>query len=771
MYNFENITVLLNQNKFDEAMKEIDIALKDDLNSEDKSKLFYLKGKMYRDYRYESKNENKARREFLNSIQCDKPFHKSYSEYSELIEDKHVIKSILTDGLKKYPKSSDILVKIIYEKVCSLEEVEILILEANYSEVTIFSMIQVLFEKKYYETITKLIPLHKDKITDSNGKMQVVLVEAISYFMIGKTEEVKLHAKSLIDQDTHNFLSYMHYLLYASNLIKMGDIENGLIFFNQIPVNSCLEDFFDGPNYRMTIFFEDEVKNIFDQMYQIKLKENETIKIKAIHALYLFKPSESFDIIRYTENNRRDLIEYDKKYPGNADVLSAIYRMSIQLKEYFDSYLTIFSMVSLDINPTDYFCYLGSDITDFQQGEVVETTTHLLLNYKLVLDKDPRCLMENIVDPLIDKIYSSDYVDKYVLINKLSSIFENNDMFKYSSMLFQVAYSLNNTEEMIKAEKYYSYILKNNESNHSVINNLGVIFYEKGDYVRAEEFYLKAFNLDKTSELYKNNYLQLKSKNQIRKHAVENLFLEPMIRVARIFRIYEIIYEDKFILNNYSDIDVMIYKIVSQDEFENMIDLEYFEFISEVNGQRSYQKNLYVKKILAEYKKIIELNSHMENFTLNDYKNLGYNMDLISQINLIQDLEYSDIIIKDINECVNSILIKNDKSAIVLAGSITEAVLMYQLKQNGITTINVNNKNKPIANCSLQDLIDEAQRINILNARNYYSAHIVRDYRNFIHPDKMIRERAVTNNKLVSTIWNLLKEIINELLPPFQLDY
>ena len=184
MYNFENITVLLNQNKFDEAMKEIDIALKDDLNSEDKSKLFYLKGKMYRDYRYESKNENKARREFLNSIQCDKPFHKSYSEYSELIEDKHVIKSILTDGLKKYPKSSDILVKIIYEKVCSLEEVEILILEANYSEVTIFSMIQVLFEKKYYETITKLIPLHKDKITDSNGKMQVVLVEAISYFMI-----------------------------------------------------------------------------------------------------------------------------------------------------------------------------------------------------------------------------------------------------------------------------------------------------------------------------------------------------------------------------------------------------------------------------------------------------------------------------------------------------------------------------------------------------------------------------------------------------------
>ena len=141
-------------------------------------------------------------------------------------------------------------------------------------------------------------------------------------------------------------------------------------------------------------------------------------------------------------------------------------------------------------------------------------------------------------------------------------------------------------------------------------------------------------------------------------------------------------------------------------------------------------------------------------------------MDLISQINLIQDLEYSDIIIININECVNSILIKNDKSAIVLAGSITEAVLMYQLKQNGITTINVNNKNKPIANCSLQDLIDEAQRINILNARNYYSAHIVRDYRNFIHPDKMIRERAVTNNKLVSTIWNLLKEIINELLPP-----
>jgi tetratricopeptide (TPR) repeat protein len=761
------ITDKIDNLSFDEAIDLIKTELESGMHNDNmSSKLHYLLGISYSDYRNNNKNLIKARNAFLNSINYSKPFHLSYIEYTDLIDDEQVIINVLSEGLKKNPLSVEIITRLLSKDFTFIDSFRSKISNLKFSERNLYPIIEIMYNSKEFKMVNQISSENIEIVNDNEGRMQLTFIKVVSLYYLGDLEQAINYCEFLIEKDIHNSLGYLHYLMHAFLLIKTENIDKGFMVFNKIPVNNNLVDFFDGPSYKMTIFFDDIISEIFTELKKHKSNKlyNE-INANAIYSLYLYYPSQGFDLIRYKESNRKSLDKYNKKYPGNKFALSALYQMSISMKKHFDAYMAFFEMIAQEIDTNNENCLFSYDIEEFSKSVLPLIVEHLVINYTRILNVDNKKSFEYLIDPLISSVYNSGLDDKYVLIEKINKIIKHDNNYKITSRLFEIAYSLNQLGHTKQSEKYYSYIYETNQTNHYVINNLGVIYSNAGDYVKAEEYYLKAFQLDKTSELYKNNYMSTKAKNHIRKHAIDNALIEPMNRLSLILNLYDLFYDDTFILTGYSDLDTMLYKLIDKSLFEDLIRLEYFELIKVSANQYHYQKNLYVKELLNSNRIIVEKNSHMSSLTLQDYHSQGFNVELIKQLSLIADKDYSRIIIKDVNECVNSILVKNEKSAIVLAGSITEAILINHLKETGVTTINTTRGSKTLSDCTLQELIEESQKTGVLKNRSYYSAHMVRDYRNFIHPDKMLRENADTDEKLVLTVWNLLKNVINEVLP------
>lgn len=151
----------------------------------------------------------------------------------------------------------------------------------------------------------------------------------------------------------------------------------------------------------------------------------------------------------------------------------------------------------------------------------------------------------------------------------------------------------------------------------------------------------------------------------------------------------------------------------------------------------------------------------------------------MNKFNFISDNSYKKILIRDYNEI--ELAIKNNaiKSAAVISGSIVEALLTDFLKDNGLTTVKVtDNENKPIfkkdgqtqaskkiSEAGLNNLINECYNTKYISLKTYHLMHYLRDYRNYIHPDKEIRAEISfpdTSAEIFLTIVDLVLYEISE---------
>lgn len=133
---------------------------------------------------------------------------------------------------------------------------------------------------------------------------------------------------------------------------------------------------------------------------------------------------------------------------------------------------------------------------------------------------------------------------------------------------------------------------------------------------------------------------------------------------------------------------------------------------------------------------------------------IGYDKNLKDKLNKISDNELKQILLRDLKECAYSVLLEQNKSAIVISGSIIEAILIYKIKIEGTEEydlIGLRNRKKTcvksIDSMILDELLYVANKLEILSDTNYYLSHFSREYRNVIHPIypmKALRE-AIAN--------------------------
>ena len=155
----------------------------------------------------------------------------------------------------------------------------------------------------------------------------------------------------------------------------------------------------------------------------------------------------------------------------------------------------------------------------------------------------------------------------------------------------------------------------------------------------------------------------------------------------------------------------------------------------------------------------------IENLTVDSLEGISY----FSTVALACKVrkKYRKIILRDIDELFFSYIMKNEKSVIVLAGSLVELLLIYYCEKKRITEISYQKGNKNITRklyeADLGDLLSFFDQQKMLGDITIHMGNISRIYRNFIHPGKELRETEELNQAKANLCFISTLEIIKTI--------
>lgn len=121
--------------------------------------------------------------------------------------------------------------------------------------------------------------------------------------------------------------------------------------------------------------------------------------------------------------------------------------------------------------------------------------------------------------------------------------------------------------------------------------------------------------------------------------------------------------------------------------------------------------------------------------------------------------QFKNLLIRDFNElqiCVDN---KASKSVLILSGSIIETVLLEFFTHNlpaGVSKAALMKK-------SLVDLIDEAEKINLISTKSKDLSIVIKDYRNLIHPGREVRTNEEFDFDTAIVSFSLVRIILKEI--------
>jgi len=121
--------------------------------------------------------------------------------------------------------------------------------------------------------------------------------------------------------------------------------------------------------------------------------------------------------------------------------------------------------------------------------------------------------------------------------------------------------------------------------------------------------------------------------------------------------------------------------------------------------------------------------------------------------------EYKELLTRDFKELVECVNAGLNKSVLVLAGSILEAVLIEYFT----STASNNTESKRILDLKLYQLIEKAESEGLISKKAKELSGVVRDYRNYIHPAKEIRGLDSVDGESANIAYSLLKMILKEI--------
>ena len=621
--------------------------------------------------------------------------------------------------------------------------------------------------------------------------MALKCVEAIALMEqrdFGKSIEILVE---IINNDLRNEIGYVAHIVLICAYFRNEEVEKALRTFSDIPLDMEQNDFllmlhpigiFDCEKF-YTEAMETVLQNSSDQ--------KNIAMARGFRALYLYgKLSEAESSIDRKDISHIELnsIESDlrsvvEQFPDNINFNRTLGEILYRTSDWFGSsrYLIKAQIISDD----DEYIYISALEKIYGNKHRVKKffslIDELLEGFSLYERRFSKYILPKIISFLFEK---KDYQTIIDFIGKFDK-----DYWVKEKVLFDVAYSYSALDDKKMAKKYYEEYLNTVGENKAVLNNLAIIYSEEGNFSDAERLYARAVELG--ADYAVKNLENLNQKRQYvenEKQAVQRAVMlyahdDNVIRsvVANIYKNRldnDLILFKSSLITKYRDIDPELF-------LQNMIKKKYFEIVDD-NNLPSEGLVLRINPLLIDQiQKVLrdeQFHKLFEDISMsisadNLMEKYSYDEKLISKLSVLHSHELRIILDRDLMEAALSLATQSYKAAIILSGSIVEAILLDRLtlqKDLAIETLRrirqkqnkpLGDKDRKIEGWDLESLLDVAFEMKIVSYNLFYWGNGIRGFRNLVHPgvEKRRGKELSVSKENAEIAWSIVKRLLEEI--------
>lgn len=350
--------------------------------------------------------------------------------------------------------------------------------------------------------------------------------------------------------------------------------------------------------------------------------------------------------------------------------------------------------------------------------------------------------------------------------------------------VFEVAYALVEQRERSEAEKIYEHIIGEEPRNSAVLNNLSNIKKEKGEIEEAFDLIQRAHDIEPEDEIISRNYEALLSivrekeeLNQLYEHALSYLPKENEFVIQKLQAFFANAKKDRDFKDNRMPIPRWKFKVMMEtDEQKSLSLLDQWlnkGYVRKTGDRGDYNEHIYelnplILKNISKFKpkKINTLwLKGIEQLNTDTLEELGY-FSSCARVDRVKK-SIRTILKRDIDEMFLNYVMGNDKTVVILSGSIVEILLIYFCEKKKIQNISYQRNNKTISKklyeCDLGDLLSYFEQNRLLGDIVIHMGNISRIYRNFVHPGKELREQVVLDQTKANLCFVSTIEILNRI--------
>ena len=781
--NIKEAVKLINNGKFKKA-ESLLLLLK---KKKDTSKINYLLGCIHhmnissssfdKDEKKFKGSREDARRFLEKNVESEEPVEDAFCRLSDIEDNKKHAVRILKKGLEYFPSS-----KVLYEYLISksddrdvlkiYEEVKNKKIISN--EIN-FRLYKFFFKQKKYSEALKCIKKIESKNKDE--KWLLSLIKGFCLYELTETKKAKAIFQKLMNDDVSRKLNYAQYIGLLLCFVKSRETNKIANLTKEFPYK--FEELF----YHVFGFWGFDFKNYFynsiEQSIVLLKTEKEYKKIYAkLKGIKALKDLENDNVnkkiiseLKVARNNLQDKEIFDM-------ALIDAYRYTNQNTEAFEWDLKNILEYSDYESSIEYILY------DISKKDL-ENIADLFLKKLNTTSSWRRDEFKKVITELISALHKN---EKYENIIKICNYFSE-DILEEENVLFEIAFAYGKINDELNAKRFYEKIWKKKQKDSAVANNLALLYENEGDCRLAKELLEKALKLNPDDKTAQENlqrvtkYLDDEAKNIQRcnkeqKKALEDIKTENIYIYEKLANLIASEDDEKYIIASYNQL-CGILKARSekvQELMKNFLQKNYIIKVQNHNidtASNVYCVNHLVREFILKEKKRIEENKPLsiigEKINLDSFEYLGFDNNLLQKIDLkIFDDDLKDILKRDLRENVFALLTESYKTALVLSGSIIEAIILNKVRNSNIVSYLPRldaRKKKKVIEMNLSELLFVADKNKIINAQLYHFSQALKHYRNFIHPAVEIRKTKVKKDIKddANIAWGITKKIIFEI--------